>query len=78
MPVCINCGNDYRNSFEVIQNEKSYIFDCFECAIHYLAPSCIHCGTKIIGHGIEAGNSTYYCCANCARRAGVEGAKDHV
>jgi hypothetical protein len=46
-------------------------------AIHKLAPVCDHCGCKIIGHGIEA-QGTFYCCANCARQAGVEEVKDHV
>jgi hypothetical protein len=52
-------------------------FDCFECAIHRLAPACSHCGCRIIGHGIEAG-PTMYCCAHCAREAGVPGIADHA
>jgi hypothetical protein len=31
----------------------------------------------VIGHGVEA-NDTYYCCASCARKAGVTGVSDHV
>ncbi len=46
-------------------------------AIQKLAPVCSQCGCRIIGHGIEAKN-TFYCCANCARKAGVAQAKDHV
>jgi hypothetical protein len=55
----------------------SHTFDSFECAIHKLAPVCDHCGCKIIGHGVEA-KGTFYCCANCARQAGVSEVKDHA
>ena len=54
---------------------RSGTFDSFECAIHALAPSCAHCGCKIIGHGVEAGEDVF-CCAHCARHAGVEGVAD--
>src|SRR2546423_11023062 len=54
-----------------------HTFDSFECAIHKLAPVCDHCRCKIIGHGIEA-NKTFYCCANCARLAGVTEVRDHA
>ena len=77
MAQCEVCGNDYYLSFEVITAGNNHVFDCFECAIHKLAPVCSHCGCKIIGHGIEA-NDTYYCCANCARNSGVQGAADHI
>jgi hypothetical protein len=53
------------------------VFDSFECAIHAIAPSCDHCGCKIIGHGIEAGASMF-CCAHCAEASGVEGARDRI
>ena len=56
---------------------KSHTFDSFECAINMLAPACAHCGTKIIGHGLEAGGS-FYCCDHCAERAGVKGLRDRV
>ena len=77
MAQCEVCGNDYYLSFEVITAGNSHTFDCFECAIHKLAPVCAHCGCKIIGHGIEA-KETFFCCANCARRAGVTGVEDHI
>jgi hypothetical protein len=51
--------------------------DSFECAIQKLAPVCQHCGCKILGHGIEA-KGTFFCCAHCAREAGVTAAVDHV
>ena len=77
MAKCEVCGNDYHLSFEVVTAGVSHTFDSFECAIHKLAPECDHCGCKIIGHGIEA-NNTFYCCANCARQAGVETVRDHA
>jgi len=77
MAECEVCGNDYYLAFEVVTAGKKHVFDSFECAIQKLAPICAHCGCKIIGHGIEAKN-TFYCCASCARKAGVAQAKDHV
>ncbi len=77
MGQCEVCGNHYHLAFEVIAAGVSHTFDSFECAIHALAPHCTQCGCRIIGHGIEA-NHTFYCCANCARQAGVTEVKDHV
>jgi hypothetical protein len=71
------CGNDYHLTFEVITAGQSHTFDSFECAIQRLAPICGHCGCKVIGHGIEATN-TFYCCAHCARQAGVTTVADHA
>jgi hypothetical protein len=75
MAKCEVCGNEYDLSFEVITAGYRHVFDCFECAIHKLAPICSHCGCKVIGHGIS-GNNTFYCCAHCAREAGVTGVAD--
>ena len=77
MAACEVCGNDYDKAFEVTHGDHSHTFDSFECAIHALAPECAHCGCKIIGHGIEAGEQMF-CCAHCAEHAGVEGAVDRV
>ena len=74
---CDVCGNDYERSFEVKMGNETFTFDCFECAVHQLAPACEHCGCKIIGHGIEA-NGTFYCCAHCARAVGTKGVVDRV
>ena len=76
MAVCEVCGNDYYLSFEVRTQGVTHVFDCFECAIHKLAPVCDHCGVRVLGHGVEA-NHAIYCCANCAREEGVKGAVDH-
>lgn len=77
MGRCEVCGNDYDKTFQVITDSGEHLFDSLECAIHSLAPTCGHCGCRVIGHGIEA-NDTVYCCANCALSAGVAGARDRV
>ncbi|MFT3883326.1 MAG: hypothetical protein QM703_27190 [Gemmatales bacterium] len=77
MPKCYTCGNDYDKSFMIIKEDKEYIFDSFECAIHALSPPCKHCGCRVIGHGVEKDNSIY-CCANCATMAGDDGLKDRA
>lgn len=77
MAKCELCGNDYHRAFDVILEGKRHTFDSFECAIQVLAPTCDHCGCRIIGHGIEA-DGTFYCCASCARTEGVTGAVDHA
>ena len=70
MARCETCGNDYDKSFDVVMSGESHTYDSFECAIHALAPTCAHCGTRIVGHGMEK-NGTMYCCAHCAEREGV-------
>lgn len=77
MGTCEVCGNRYDKAFEVVMAGKSHTFDSFECAIHALAPTCDHCGCKIIGHGVEA-NGSFYCCAHCAKHEGVKGVDDRV
>jgi hypothetical protein len=77
MNVCEVCGNDYDKPIEVVRDGESHFFDCFECAIHALAPVCEHCGCKIIGHGVEAGG-VFYCCAHCASKEGVSAVQDRV
>ena len=66
MARCEVCGNDYDKTFEVVAAGESHVFDSFECAIHVMAPSCAHCGCKVIGHGVEV-TGRIYCCAHCAR-----------
>jgi hypothetical protein len=77
MAKCEVCGNDYERSFEVVMDGKRHTFDSFECAIHAVAPTCAHCNCKIVGHGVEAGD-TIYCCAHCARHAGQRDLVDHA
>jgi Rieske Fe-S protein len=77
MAQCETCGNDYERPIEVNVGGQSHIFDSFECAIQKLAPSCEHCGCRIIGHGLQA-EGRYFCCAHCASHAGAGGLVDHV
>lgn len=70
MARCETCGNDYDKAFEITLGGESHVYDCFECAIHALAPECAHCGCKVIGHGVEA-NGVFYCCAHCAKQEGI-------
>lgn len=77
MAACELCGNDYDKAFTVTMAGKAHTFDSFECAIQTLAPTCAHCGCRIIGHGVEASNQMY-CCAHCASKAGVAGISDRV
>ncbi|HYE95054.1 MAG TPA: hypothetical protein VD962_02495 [Rubricoccaceae bacterium] len=78
MPVCATCGNTYDKTFAVTTADgETFHFDAFECAIEKLAPRCAVCGTRIIGHGLEA-DGAFYCCDHCAQRAGVENLRDRV
>jgi len=77
MAKCEHCGNEYDKAFTLTAGGVSHTFDSFECAIHNLAPVCAHCGCRVIGHGVEDGGAVY-CCAHCARRAGVAGLQDRA
>jgi hypothetical protein len=77
MARCEVCGNDYDKSFEVNMQGKRHVFDSFECAVHALAPTCSHCGIRILGHGLEA-DGAFYCCDHCSEQAGVKGLRDRV
>ena len=77
MPTCEVCGNDYDKAIEVVAAGFQHVFDCFECAIHAMAPVCEHCGVKVIGHGVEA-EGHFYCCASCASAVGVRGLRDRA
>lgn len=77
MAKCDVCGNDYDKAFTVTAGGRTLTFDCFECAIHSLAPVCAHCGCKVIGHGVEK-DGTFFCCVHCAKHKGVEGLRDRA
>lgn len=77
MATCEVCGNDYDKAFEVKAGGRTHVFDSFECAIHKLAPRCVHCNCTVIGHGVEAAGKMY-CCAHCAKKSGVRGVDDRV
>jgi hypothetical protein len=74
---CETCGNDYDGAMEIRVRGERHVFDCFECAIHALAPACDHCGCRIIGHGVQAGERMF-CCAHCAQHEGVEALRDRA
>jgi hypothetical protein len=78
MANCEVCGNDYDKSFEVSVGGGTHTFDSFECAIHALAPTCNHCGIRIVGHGMEGKTGVMFCCANCAKQEGIKGVKDRI
>ena len=65
---CDVCGNEYENCFTLSQSGETYVFDCFECAIHAVAPTCAHCGCKIVGHGVSRDDEVF-CGAHCTRAA---------
>jgi hypothetical protein len=77
MGRCETCGNEYDKSFEIVMAGANHTFDSFECAIQALAPTCSHCGCRIVGHGMEAGGRMF-CCAHCAENSGVRDMKDRA
>ena len=77
MSTCDCCGNEYDKAFDIIRDGQRYTFDSFECAIQHLAPTCAHCGCRIIGHGVE-GKQGMFCCASCARHDGQPGLNDRT
>jgi hypothetical protein len=77
MAKCDACGNDYDKSFQVLARGKTHTFDSSECAIHLLAPTCEHCGVRIVGHGLEK-NGRMFCCDHCAEMAGVTELRDRA
>lgn len=77
MAVCEVCNNNYDKSFEVHMDGAVHVFDCFECAIHALAPPCSVCGCKIIGHGVES-EGRIFCGAHCAETRGESLLRDRA
>jgi hypothetical protein len=77
MATCDMCGNEYDKAFTIAFPDRKGTFDSFECAIHALAPTCAHCGCRIIGHGVE-NEQGMFCCASCARMSGEQRLTDRV
>ena len=77
MGKCKVCGNEYDKSFVIEKEGNSHEFDCFECAIHALAPVCTNCGVKVLGHGHES-DTGIFCSAFCASKQGVHELQDRV
>lgn len=63
MAQCEACGNDYDKAFEVTMAGERHVFDSFECAIHRLAPTCTHCGCRVVGHGNRSQRRHLLLCA---------------
>jgi len=74
---CETCGNTYDKAFQVTMSGAEHTFDSFECAIQALAPRCAHCNCRVIGHGVQAGE-TIYCCNNCATASGQTQLRDRA
>ena len=70
-------GNDYDKPMEITVHGETHYFDCFECAIHALAPTCAHCSCRVVGHGMEKAGKIY-CCAHCAKASGVQELRDRA
>jgi hypothetical protein len=64
MGICEVCGNNYQKTFTVNIHNETHTFDSLECAIQAIAPSCAHCGCRVIGHGLEE-NDQIFCCHHC-------------
>jgi Rieske Fe-S protein len=77
MARCDVCGNEYDKTFEVTRGGATGTFDSFECAIQAMAPTCEHCGCRVIGHGVEA-EGRVFCCAHCAQQEGVTALSDRA
>ena len=77
MAQCDRCGNDYDKLFQVVAQGKTHTFDSFECAIHALAPTCAHCGVRIVGHGLEKDGQVFWC-GHCAGQEGVTELRDRA
>lgn len=75
--VCEVCGNQYDKMMVISIEGSERTFDCFECAVHALAPKCSHCGVRILGHGLEEAGQ-FYCCASCARVSGQNHFVDRI
>jgi hypothetical protein len=74
---CESCGNDYDRPFQVVMDGQSHTFDSFECAAQKLAPTCPHCRTRILGHGVQKGGRIY-CCVHCASEEGASELRDRA
>jgi hypothetical protein len=68
MARCEVCGNEYDKTITIKAEGRDHTFDSFECAIHALAPTCAHCGCRILGHAYEH-DGDMFCCAHCVNQA---------
>jgi hypothetical protein len=77
MPECETCGNLYDKTFEILQDGSRHTFDCFECAVQALAPTCEACGVRILGHGHEI-EDHMFCSSHCAEQKGYDQLRDRA
>ncbi|MFD9607350.1 hypothetical protein ACFRCI_49215 [Streptomyces sp. NPDC056638] len=64
MAVCEVCRNDYELAFEVrTAGGEVHVFDSVECATQKIAPTCVNCLCRILGHGMQA-DGQFLCCAH--------------
>lgn len=69
MGICEFCGNHIKDSLKIVAHNREHEFDCFQCAIQSLAPTCASCSCRIIGQSIDE-NGFCYCGLHCQRMAG--------
>jgi hypothetical protein len=68
------CANEYQRAFQVTTHDgQTYTFDCFECAVTKLAPTCANCQCRVIGHGVTSVEGVICCCDQCASRLDTQG-----
>jgi hypothetical protein len=64
--------NGYSLSAELRFDCEAQVFDSFECAFYAVTPTCVRCGCRIVGYGIEA-KGRFFCGAACAREYATAG-----
>jgi len=70
--TCEVCGDSYDKPIHVSLEGRTMVFDSFECAIQAMAPSCAHCGCKIVGHGVEVGGALHCCAQSADHKSGLK------
>lgn len=65
MAVCEVCGMESEDAFQLTRAGESHVFDSFQCAIHAMADTCLHCGCRILGNVVWSGDRAF-CCEHCA------------
>jgi hypothetical protein len=68
MGKCVQCGNDYDKSFEVVMAGQTLTSDSFECAIQALALALIAgCASSATAWSVTARSSAAALCQNSRR-----------
>lgn len=74
---CSLCGYVYDRAIAILLGAVQEVFDGFECALQLLAPTCAHCGRRMIGQGLGLGG-VMCCCVHGAEKKGEERLRDRV